>query len=66
MGSAAMEDPSREWSVSHCVSVASSIEALYAESGVRHQHHLEFYECVALCAILDGCKAQRCDMRRDM
>eukprot|EP00892_Ulva_mutabilis_P002453 jgi/Ulvmu1/12208/UM085_0072.1 len=39
-----MGDVLHKWSVSHCISIASAIEGLYAESGVRHQHHLEFYE----------------------
>lgn len=44
-----MGEASAQREVNHCISVASSIEGLYANSGVRYQHHLEFYECVALC-----------------
>lgn len=62
---AAMGDRSLEWSASHCISTASSIEGLYASSGARQPYHLEFYECAALYVALDRGSTPRCDMRRD-
>lgn len=57
-----MGEASAQWAVNHCVSAASSIEGLYADSGVRYQHHLDFYEYVALRVALGVGNLWHCDM----
>lgn len=57
-----MGEASAQWAVNHCVSAASSIEGLYADSGVRYQHHLDFYEYVAMCAAQGVGNLWHCDI----